>query len=167
MISAKDEFIFMRLEKGEKAALEDLLALYARSFYAFLCGLSGQDSPAVKKVLIESLVEILSRRAESEKPFRLRMLRTMISQQGSRLSGLKLSPEFSIRKPILEVLLKLDWEERLLILLRDQQELLYDEMRQVLEWPEERIKKRLCDARLHFRSQIEEIFRAKRKRSPA
>lgn len=168
-ISAKEEMLFWRWEKREKAALEGILSLYARSLYAFMCCLLGQHGPETRNVLIEGFVAILGQSGTSEKPFRVRFLRRMVSHSLSQArSAIVLStiPLHGIQETLLAALGCLDAEDRLLILLRDQQDLLYEEMKEVLQWPEEKIRKRLNEARLRFWAQVEIIFNKKRKDGP-
>ena len=171
-ISAREEFLFWGWKTKDKEAFDQILSLYARSLYAFLCGITGGQESEISSLLVETFSKILRTPPDPRRPFLVRALHHIANRYGKKGSP-EASHELLLRevdkwqvreqRVVLEALQRLAWEDRMLILLRDQQELLIDEIQAVLGWPEEQIKKELREARIRFRAKVNEVMREKRK----
>ena len=151
-IPASEQFLMARARKGDPDAIRDLAGQYGRRLYGFcLCACGGREEPA-RRFLIASFGQAIRETHSVSLPFFLRAL-AWLCLHISKDPPEALPPP-SEQDPKTRVLMKalarIPWEERRLILLRDQMHLSHAEMAKVLSIPEPAARGRLPEARTRF-----------------
>lgn len=167
-ISAEEEFLIARCIQFEPEAVKAVAGRYGRAVYGFLFSCLGSSTRA-RRMLANVFIEALRQATpfEEKMPFFFKVLSLSIPKVWSALSKERFSldldaiPE-SKRKArlifILEALSRISFEDKILILLRDQLELTHEEMAAVVSMTPKEVETVLNKARLGFRSELEQIL---------
>lgn len=150
--------------KGQSKAL---IARYQQSIFALVLYLIGGDQDAAYNICATSFAEALSRSSslEQEEAFLTRLIDTAIKKTRATKT-IPVSDELEFldvplaEKGPLRVVLKafqiLDFDEKALLLLRDQLNLSYRNIASSMRISESSAKQKIIQARIQFREKLEE-----------
>ncbi len=166
-VSTEDQLLATRCSKQDRGALEELSSLYGNSLYGFLRSALGQRSELAHPHLVEAFVETVRRAAALglKAPLHVTLLRYLLEGLRKNLKQKHAEgpwPGLDRKLSVLFLSLsRLPWEERVLLLLRDQMNCSLEEIEAVLSKPETEIRSQLQRTRLHFREQIHKTLKNK------
>ena len=168
IVPARDEFLLARCLKRERTAIEELVAEHARPIYGFFQSALGEKVTLAQPIFVGSFIHLLRKNAHRnlKEPIRVILLRFIIQRIQEKLNfknaGAPLN-NLDFRLSILfESLSRLPWDERILLLFRDQMDLSLEEIGAILSKSQNEIRSRLKDCRLNFRKQLENSMNNKR-----
>ena len=159
-IPAHEELLLARCHRQEPEAIQALADLYGKSVYGFIQSILGNQPEAAKRLMLDTFIEAVREIApfNMEEPFMVTIMRKLISDLGHRFKTEKEAHLLGLdqrRRMIFSALSKLSWQEKILILLRDQMDFDFDEMEAVLGHSSRILKNQLKEARLHFRDGLD------------
>lgn len=171
-VSTDEELLVARCIRRDPEALQTLSSDYGRPVYGFLRTALGRRSELAHPILIDAFVNILRPHSAFNltEPLLVTVMRSLIKgiqKQIKRkdaegaLEGLH--PRLSF---LFDSLCQLSWEERVLVLLRDQMEFSYEEMTAITALSRDQIKARLKEGRVHLKNHVRGVLNQKRTHSP-
>lgn len=154
---------------NDKEQAKRLIACYQQNIYALIFYLIGCDQDAAYYICARSFVEALSRisRPADEDGFFNRLVRIAIKESRAAKTlpvpneleflDIPLAEKGPIRV-VLKAFQKLDFDEKALILLRDQANRSYQDIGASAGLSESIAKQKTIQARIHFREKLEEAL---------
>lgn len=167
-VSADEELLVARSIKRDPEALQTLSSDYGRPVYGFLRSVLGRRSELAHPILIDAFVSILRSTSAFNltEPILVTVMRYLIKGIQKQLKRKDAKGPLNGLNPQLNVMFdglsRLSWEERVLILLRDQMGFSYEEMTAITSRSEDQIRSQLTESRLHLRSHVREVLNRKR-----
>ena len=165
-----EEFILAGCWKREPEAVAGFIDIFAKPLYGFLIALLPGDEERRKKILLKTVWNAMrsSEFFDPRWPFLPQLIKRLLLNyfsEGGRKKESQLSssdlyfetdPGMKVQMLFLiQILMRMNFKEKLYVLLRDQMGLTYQEMEWILGVPERELKKDLANARLHFRELVE------------
>lgn len=162
--SVEDKVLLLRCLEGQKEALREFDQQYGQRIYDFLCKILGCHSSRNQNLLLLSFADAFKRyHSESQEgSFLLFVLRALVRRAARQKVGdfVELHEKDDLRaESILRALRSLPFRERVLILLRTQMDLLYEEIAFVLSASAAAVKVELKEARFSLRKKITESMK--------
>lgn len=164
-LSSDHELLLSRCRQKDVAAVQTLVSLYGENLYGFIRGALGGKTELVSSLLTGTFVRALyaSENIPVDESFKVVLLRTALDGMKKKSDAPRepiagLDKRFSV---LSECLGRLFWDERILLLLRDQMDCSMDEMHAILSENDPTIRASLQQARLHFREQLQSLMDAK------
>ncbi|MCM8780448.1 MAG: hypothetical protein NC908_00775 [Candidatus Omnitrophica bacterium] len=150
--------------------VKELFNLYGHKVFAFILYLVGLDQDWAYDICADSFVEAIGMNLSPNESFLTKLISIAISK--ARIT--KIMPEFGgldflqvseadkgALRIVLEAFCKLDFETKVILLLRDQMNLGYEKISNIMHKSEVDVKTKLVQARLLLRKEIENIFNSK------
>ncbi|MBI3316745.1 MAG: hypothetical protein HYZ85_01900 [Candidatus Omnitrophica bacterium] len=166
-VSSEEELLFARCLKHDPEAIQEWGRRYARPLYGLLQSLCDKKAGGFSDLVPEVFAEML----ESSEPFDLKepleisLTRALIAKIQKKIRKKEIretseAPNFldSKLRFIFRALAHLSWNQKILLLLRDQCLLSHEEIADILDVPKSQIQNRLKEARLLFRKYLQEIL---------
>lgn len=173
-VSPEEELLFARCLKQEPEAIRELGRRYALPLYGLLQSLCGKKAESLDPLVIEVFADAL----KSGEPFALQeplavtLTRSLLEKIQKKIRRKKISVSTELADsfdPKLRLLFKalsgLSWNQKFLLLLRDQLLLSHEEIAGILTLPKAQVPNRLKEARLLFRKNLQEFLEPKKGRA--
>ena len=162
-ITPSEELILAGCNEGSEHALQELSEKIAAPVYGFLSSSLGKNAGSAHDLFIEAFICGIRNSLSENTPILVKVLSRLIhdiSKLPFDKKVLILPENVSIRAQIiLRTLSYMSWNDRVLVLLRDQLDLSHEEMSAVLSMNEHVIKMHLTEARIHFRNYLNEVLK--------
>lgn len=165
-VPAEDRALSARLARNDSGALEEFISLHGGSLYGFLRSALGQRAAFAYSFLAAAFAQtVRSTSSDLKEPLRVILTRSLLSRIQKNLKPKHAEgplPGAERRISVLFLSLAcLPWEERILLLLRDQADYSMEELQAVFSKTESEIRGRLQKARLHFREALKKTLKDK------
>ncbi len=154
--SPKEEVLIARCKKGDQDSLREFSVTYGSALYQFLFSCLGDRPEEIKKILkliFENIIPDL-KLFQGQEPLRPLLFREALTKLSERAGEIqfKALPLTEPRKfrLLFEGLSFLDLPERILVLLRTQQDFTYSEIGWMLGCPSEEARMRVFKAQMRF-----------------
>lgn len=170
-VTPKEEILLARCHRGDSDAIQQLAQDYGNRLYGFLFSCLGARDSEIQELLKSVFQDAFTdyQPFQESEPLMLRLLRTAVHRLRPNLKHkMPLKPKvFSDERLALlfDALSFLEPEERILILLRDQQELSHEEIAGVTALATDKVHTHLTVAKKHFGDMIHKIVRSLEKNS--
>ncbi len=172
-IHADEEFLLAGCLQQDLASLEKFTSDYGVPLYSFLQSVLGKRADICRNFLTESMVEFLRSSAafNLSEPIRVSLVRTLLEKIQKNLQSKDAEgpvPGWDERSSVLfECLCRLSWEDRVLLLLRDQLEFSLEEMESVVSKHKDKIRSGLKEARIKLREHLFKVLHNKTLQEPS
>jgi DNA-directed RNA polymerase specialized sigma24 family protein len=161
-----DEQLLLHCQAGDRQAFAEIASRYGRPLYGFLSAYLGGDELKKQQLLRAAFTEGFRNYQPGESGqsllvLTLRALLAALAREKTLPAPRETAAPTLHIQWLLEAFAGLSAEEKNLILLRLQLDLLYEEMSFLLSSPESALKSKLKDARLHFRTLVAESMKGR------
>lgn len=163
-VSAQEELLIASCLKKEPEAIRTFSALYGRPIYGFLKSALGIRAELTHSILIRAMSEYLRTTTafELKEHILVTLMRSLLRDISRELKRKDSTGSLKEKDPRLTILFEslalLKWQERVLVLLRDQMDFDYEEIASILSLKLEEVKSRIKTARVHFRENIDQLL---------
>lgn len=164
-LSVDDESLLANLTQQNPQSIKSLCSAYGPEIYGFLVSLLGLRAIDAHSVLVESFASVAAeaQKGRVREALLIRLTREVLNHMRWKLWDSEGETPFEGSRQelslVFRALSRLAWEERILLLLRDQMDFTYEEMASVLSLSVEAVKTRLAESKKNFRHHINEIMK--------
>ena len=164
-LSSHEQALLTELANRDAEAIRLFSTEYGPPVYGFLISALGFRAGEAKPMMVEAFASLIrhSKKAATEMPILPCLMRDLLNHLQWKMSDKESEGPFEGAYQELSLIFKalsrLPWEERVLVLLRDQMDLTYPEMSFVLSLSEEELKARLGFAKTNFRNTVSGLTR--------
>lgn len=167
-VPAEDELLLDRCLKKDPGALRELVTVHGESLYGFVRSALGRRAVLTHPFLTQCFADLLrdSNAFNLTEPIRVKLAKSFLVQIQKQLKQKHSEgplPGLNRRLSVLFTCLsQLSWDDRVVILLRDQLGFSLDEMQAVLSKTEQETRLQIQEARIRFREQLQSILKNKK-----